>query len=229
MHLLAATPGAADEGAAVDPGQTPADLVLISAADTELALLAEARAAMADPPVAAADQPWPSAPPDVGRPASRRLRQPLAPRRRPAAGRGRLLALWLHPICRPAGRGRGAGGVPARRRQAGRGAAPVLDRRRRRLRCACGRSWSKAARTMPPASSPMRGRCWTVPSAPPRPRRCCAPGSTGRARARAISTACAGTGPRARRWCRWSSTARWCRAAGWTRSTSSPRRCSAPG
>jgi cobaltochelatase, CobN subunit len=51
MHLLAATPGSIDDGSeAVDLGQTPADLVVISAADTELALLSEARVAMADAP-----------------------------------------------------------------------------------------------------------------------------------------------------------------------------------
>ncbi len=51
MHLLAATPGAIDDGnEPVDPGQTPADLVFISAADTELAGLSEARAEMDNPP-----------------------------------------------------------------------------------------------------------------------------------------------------------------------------------
>jgi cobaltochelatase CobN len=51
MHLLAAEPGAISDGTVpVDPGQTPADIVFLSAADTELALLAEARAAMPDPP-----------------------------------------------------------------------------------------------------------------------------------------------------------------------------------
>ena len=46
MHLLAATPGSHDDGQEpVDLGQTPADLVVISAADTELAALSEARAA----------------------------------------------------------------------------------------------------------------------------------------------------------------------------------------
>ncbi|WP_460272671.1 cobaltochelatase subunit CobN [Celeribacter sp. ULVN23_4] len=51
MHLLAATPGSIDDGSeAVDLGQTPADLVVISAADTELALLSEARAAMTKAP-----------------------------------------------------------------------------------------------------------------------------------------------------------------------------------
>ncbi|WP_288924988.1 cobaltochelatase subunit CobN [uncultured Maritimibacter sp.] len=47
MHLLAATPGQIDDGKdAVDLGQTPADVVFISAADTELAALSEARAEM---------------------------------------------------------------------------------------------------------------------------------------------------------------------------------------
>ncbi len=51
MHLLAAQPGAVDEGAPIDPSQTPGDLVMISAADTELAALSQARAEMADAPV----------------------------------------------------------------------------------------------------------------------------------------------------------------------------------
>ncbi len=47
MHLLLAQPGAATDGSeAVDLGQTPGDVVIVSAADTELAALAEARAAM---------------------------------------------------------------------------------------------------------------------------------------------------------------------------------------
>jgi cobaltochelatase CobN len=47
MHLLAATPGQIDDGTeAVDLGQTPGDIVFISAADTELAALSEARAGM---------------------------------------------------------------------------------------------------------------------------------------------------------------------------------------
>ncbi len=45
MHLLVAQPGMIDDGSvAVDPGQTPADIVAISAADSELALWAEAHA-----------------------------------------------------------------------------------------------------------------------------------------------------------------------------------------
>lgn len=51
MHLLAATPGAITEGdEPVDLGQTPADVVFISAADTELAALSAARAEMVSPP-----------------------------------------------------------------------------------------------------------------------------------------------------------------------------------
>ena len=46
MHLLAATPGAVDDGSeAVDLGQTPGDIVVLSAADTEIASLAAAQAA----------------------------------------------------------------------------------------------------------------------------------------------------------------------------------------
>ena len=51
MHLLAATPGAIDDGKEpVDLGQTPADVVVISAADTELAALSGARGEMDAPP-----------------------------------------------------------------------------------------------------------------------------------------------------------------------------------
>jgi len=51
MHLLAATPGAIDDGQEpVDLGQSPADIVFLSAADTELAALSAARAEMAAPP-----------------------------------------------------------------------------------------------------------------------------------------------------------------------------------
>ena len=45
MHLLAVTPGVVSDGAeAVDLGQTPGDIVFLSAADTELAALAVAQA-----------------------------------------------------------------------------------------------------------------------------------------------------------------------------------------
>ncbi|WP_273510834.1 cobaltochelatase subunit CobN, partial [Planktotalea frisia] len=51
MHLLAATPGSIDDGKEpVDLGQTPADVVIISAADTELAALSDARAQIDAPP-----------------------------------------------------------------------------------------------------------------------------------------------------------------------------------
>ena len=43
MHLLAATSGSIDDGSEpFDLGQSPADIVFISAADTELAGLSEA-------------------------------------------------------------------------------------------------------------------------------------------------------------------------------------------
>ncbi|MEM7732744.1 MAG: cobaltochelatase subunit CobN [Pseudomonadota bacterium] len=51
MHLLAATPGRVDDGQEpVDLSQTPADIVFLSAADTELAALSEARAEMENAP-----------------------------------------------------------------------------------------------------------------------------------------------------------------------------------
>lgn len=51
MHLLAATPGSIDDGQEpVDLEQTPAELVVISAADTELAALSAARSEMDGPP-----------------------------------------------------------------------------------------------------------------------------------------------------------------------------------
>ncbi|MFK5997841.1 MAG: cobaltochelatase subunit CobN, partial [Rhodobacterales bacterium] len=47
MHLLAATPGSIDDGSEpFDLGQTPADIVFISAADTELAGLSEAHSTL---------------------------------------------------------------------------------------------------------------------------------------------------------------------------------------
>ncbi|MEO0829400.1 MAG: cobaltochelatase subunit CobN, partial [Pseudomonadota bacterium] len=51
MHLLAATPGRIDDGQEpTDLGQSPAEVVVISAADTEIAALSAARAEMAAPP-----------------------------------------------------------------------------------------------------------------------------------------------------------------------------------
>ena len=51
MHLLAAIPGSVDDGKEpIDLGQTPADVIFISAADTELAALSTARSEMSDPP-----------------------------------------------------------------------------------------------------------------------------------------------------------------------------------
>ncbi len=50
MHLLAATPGNIDDQEPVDLGQSPADVVVISAADTELAALSQARSEMTEPP-----------------------------------------------------------------------------------------------------------------------------------------------------------------------------------
>ncbi|MCC7168672.1 MAG: cobaltochelatase subunit CobN [Rhodospirillales bacterium] len=51
MHLLAAQAQAIDDGSqAVDLGQSPGAIIVLSAADGELALLSDAQAALADPP-----------------------------------------------------------------------------------------------------------------------------------------------------------------------------------
>ncbi|MEM7509035.1 MAG: cobaltochelatase subunit CobN [Pseudomonadota bacterium] len=51
MHLLLAQPGEVTDGSeAVDLAQTPGDLIVITAADTELAALSAARGEMSDPP-----------------------------------------------------------------------------------------------------------------------------------------------------------------------------------
>jgi cobaltochelatase CobN len=56
MHLLAALPGTISDGAAaVDLGQTPGDIVVLSAADSDLSCLAAAQKKLA-----AADASWPS-------------------------------------------------------------------------------------------------------------------------------------------------------------------------
>src|SRR5215475_8001737 len=50
MHLLAAKPGEISDGSnAIDLGQTPGEIVILSAADSELACLAAAHAALPEP------------------------------------------------------------------------------------------------------------------------------------------------------------------------------------
>ena len=52
MHLLATEPGMiADGSAAVDLAQTPGDIVVLSSADTEIALLAAAQSAAGAPTI----------------------------------------------------------------------------------------------------------------------------------------------------------------------------------
>ena len=98
MHLLATMPGTiADGTAAVDLAQTPGDIVVLSSADTEFALLAAAqqRRRAQDP---AAPTPAPRADPAarpqfLGRPLHGDGRRGAAGRR-PHPRRQRLLALW---------------------------------------------------------------------------------------------------------------------------------------
>ena len=52
MHLLAAKPGEVLDGSeAINLGQTPGDIVVLSAADTDLACLAAGRATLGMPPL----------------------------------------------------------------------------------------------------------------------------------------------------------------------------------
>ena len=62
MHLLAATPGSVTDGSeAVDLGQTPGDILFLSAADTELACLAQGYAQVVHAHTGAGhDGPFPS-------------------------------------------------------------------------------------------------------------------------------------------------------------------------
>jgi cobaltochelatase CobN len=56
MHLLATLPGTISDGAAaVDLGQTPGDIIVLSAADSDLSCLAAAQKKLV-----AADPAWPS-------------------------------------------------------------------------------------------------------------------------------------------------------------------------
>ena len=105
MHLLQARPGTAvDETEAVDLGQTPGDVVFLSAADTELAGLARSRAGFGDgfPSLRLANLTRPS---DVGGPLRRYGRREGEARRRAGARGRRLLALRVEQLaetCRAA-------------------------------------------------------------------------------------------------------------------------------
>ena len=98
----AAAADGSDVEPAVDLGQSPGEIVFLSAADSELACLAAAQARLpADAPEPAARQPAAARPPALGRPLCRAGGGAGPAGRRAPAGRPRLLAL------RPrAGRGR---------------------------------------------------------------------------------------------------------------------------
>ena len=121
MHLLKAqTATPEDAGEAIDLAQTPGDIVVLSAADTELACLAAAQARRPpDAPEPASREPSPARPSDVGRPVRRAGRGAGAPGDPAPPRRPQLLALWAR-----AGGGRLPGGRNrfgrfARRRPAG--------------------------------------------------------------------------------------------------------------
>ena len=96
MHLLLAQKGAINEGdEAVDLGQSPGDIVFLSAADTELVSLAVANRELANgSPVASTGKSAAAFASDVGRSICRAdaFRSPAG--RHQVVGRQELLALW---------------------------------------------------------------------------------------------------------------------------------------
>ena len=103
MHLLATRPGSVSDGSdAVDLGQRPGDIVVLSAADSELACLAAARARLEAGervPQPAAGQSAAARPSDVGRRLRRANVGTGAAGRRAAARRPQLLALRRRADC----------------------------------------------------------------------------------------------------------------------------------
>ena len=202
MHLLAATPGSIDDGLEpVDPGQTPADVVVISAADTELAALSAARAEM-------------DAPPSLRLTSLHYLRHPMSVDMHldACATRSKLViarvlggvGYWKY----------GAEQYAARCVEAGvkltllpgddkpdaelRGLSTVGDADYDAL-------WSylvEGGRRTPRISWPMRAPCWRAGNTPLPPARCCAPGSIGPVRGSRTCRRRKRPGARARRWCR---------------------------
>ncbi len=116
MHLLLAQKGSISEGGeAIDLGQQPADIVFLSAADTEIAALADALGTLAEPPTLRACKPDAACASDVCGCLCPEDHCRIETRRRAGAGRRKLLALrpgkaacdggspWRAP-CRAAGR-----------------------------------------------------------------------------------------------------------------------------
>ena len=162
MHVLATELATLEEAdVAIDLGQSPAEIVVLSFSDSDLSALAAAWQQDADVlPTHAAGQPQAAAASDVGRPLCRERRGAGAHRHRALPGRPRLLALRLRAhrrhrarqrraVRRPAGRRprRSAArrGVDPGRRAAG-AARPLLPRRRQRR--ICGRRCATSRRLL---------------------------------------------------------------------------------
>ena len=140
MHLLVRETRGLDEAeAAVDLGQSRADLVFLSFSDSDLGALAASWSAQgASCAVAPPRQSCAAPPPDVGRSLCRAGDRGRALRRDPPARRPRLLALWRRGDCpRRAGAGHSAGAAPWRRprRRAARRAFHRRWRDARAARC----------------------------------------------------------------------------------------------
>ena len=118
MHLLSTLEAAtADVLAAVDLGQTPGEIVILSAADSELACLAAAQARLPeDAPSLRLANLLQLGAPALGRPACRAGGGPGAAGRAAPAGRPRLLALRGRAGGGELPRARHRAGLPARRR-----------------------------------------------------------------------------------------------------------------
>jgi hypothetical protein len=108
MHLLAAQPGTVSDGStAVDLGQGPGDIVVLSAADTELACLAAARARLEHAPLARRCPPHPvPATPEPTSPHRGEVRRVAARPGEPAVETVGHAASQPVPHLSPVGRGR---------------------------------------------------------------------------------------------------------------------------
>ena len=155
MHLLATTSGVIDGAAeAIDLGQDPADIVVLSAADSELAALARAQDSVGALP-AAARQSSAAAAQSFGRSLHREdAGHGEAHRAAPAGGR-KLLELRARADRGTGARSRHRACGPARRCGSRSGTHARARRWRRSIASACASIWWRAARTMRAASSPI--------------------------------------------------------------------------
>ena len=231
MHLLAATPGAIDDGSGAGrSGRRRRPMWWSSRRPIrELALWAEAHAGIGGADLRLASLAHLAAP-DVGGPASGELRHRLETGDRPDSGRAGLLALRAGAI------------FAIRLHEAGVPfvALPGDDKPdeelwrsprvpRRGLRDPAGPIASKAGRRMRRASCAMPRPCWARANRRPPAGPLLRAGLYWPGADQADLSTIGRTGRRARRSCRSSSIARCCRARDWRRSTAWSRRCCGAG